>query len=79
MDGEAARIIEESGAGLCAPAGDGRKLADCLVRFLDMSQDQIEEMGNRARSYYDEHFDKKYLMDQMDAYIGTEMGALSDV
>ncbi|MGI6614309.1 MAG: glycosyltransferase family 4 protein [Saccharofermentanales bacterium] len=79
VDGEAARIIEESGAGLCAPAGDGRKLADCLVRFLDMSQDQIEEMGNRARSYYDEHFDKKYLMDQMDAYIGTEMGALSDV
>lgn len=73
VSGETARIIEESESGLCAPAGDGAKLAESLVTFLEMSEEQIVEMGDRGRSYYERHFDKAALLDKMDEYINAVM------
>ncbi len=61
--GETKRIIDESGCGICTELGDASALAE--GRRQIMSSD-IKDMGRKARDYFEKHFDKGMLMDQMD-------------
>ena len=60
VDGEAARVIEESGCGFCGPAEDASALAENVRRF--MLSDGKAEMGRRAAAYYAGHFTKTQFM-----------------
>lgn len=64
--GETKRIIETAGCGICTKIGDSRALADGIRKIMKLDG---REMGNNARTYFKEHFDKKKLMDEMDKYI----------
>ena len=64
--GETKRIIEEASCGICTSIGDPVDLAEG-IRYLLKSDCKL--MGENARLYFDEHFDKKKLMDQLDALI----------
>jgi glycosyltransferase involved in cell wall biosynthesis len=56
VDGEGARIVAESGAGIAVPAEDPDALAQAILRMADLPAADLEEMGRSGRAYYDAHF-----------------------
>ncbi len=64
VDGEAANVIREAGCGVYCPAEDAQALADAVIRLME--DPDIQTMGHNARTYYNEHFDKKMLMDKLE-------------
>lgn len=56
LDGEGARILAESGAGLASPAGDALALAASIRQLAAMPPDRREQMGLSGRRYFDIHF-----------------------
>lgn len=64
--GETKRIIEEAECGVCAEIGDPELLAEGISELIKAD---YKEMGNKARVYFENVFNKKILMDQLDTLI----------
>lgn len=64
--GETKRVISEAGCGVCAEIGNSRALADGIKELMRMNS---EELGAKAREYFEVHYDKKVLMDEMEVYL----------
>ena len=64
--GETARIISESGCGICCKTGDENDLSDGIIRIMKAN---LEEMAVKSLAYCRNHFNKKNLMDEMDMYL----------
>uniref|UniRef100_UPI0013EB2F86 glycosyltransferase n=1 Tax=Adlercreutzia sp. ZJ176 TaxID=2709407 RepID=UPI0013EB2F86 len=64
--GEARRVIEEAGCGLCCDAEDPAGLAEICRQFADMPPSEREAMGARGRRYYEEHFAKERFYDVLE-------------
>lgn len=69
MDGEGARIINESKCGLAVAAGDTQGLADAVRQIHDMSQQERDEIGKHGRSYYNKYFDRKLLVNNLENWM----------
>lgn len=67
-EGETERIVIEAEAGVCAPPGDDIKLAEVIVKLINMLPEQRNQLGINARKYYERFFGKQVLLDQMDRY-----------
>lgn len=65
LDGEGARVIVESGAGLACAAGDGAGLAGIVARVADLPESQRESMGLSGRDYGRREFDRDTLIDRL--------------
>ena len=65
--GESERIISEADCGLCSPIGDVEKLAENIKVLINDPDRAVK--GRNARRYFEEHFEKKLLMDQIDEYL----------
>lgn len=52
--GDAARLAKESAAGISAPAGDERALADAIRTAQALSREELASMGARGRRFYEE-------------------------
>lgn len=63
--GETERIICEANCGVCTEIGNAEKLADGIKRLMNLNN---AELGNNSRCYFEEHFNKAILMDEMDKY-----------
>lgn len=61
LDGEAARIIAEAGAGICVAAGQSDELAQSIRRLCNMSATEREAMGVRGREYFARNFEPEKL------------------
>lgn len=57
LDGEGARVINDSGAGVTCAAEDGAGLAACIESIQGLSAAKREQMGNHGRSYFLKHFE----------------------
>jgi glycosyltransferase involved in cell wall biosynthesis len=57
-DGEIARILNATASGFTVPSGDAPRLAQLIVELAG-DPAQCESMGARARSTFDERFDRK--------------------
>lgn len=66
--GESKRIIEEAECGVCCPIGNVKCLADSILEMSQMHEDERYKLGENARKYCEEHFDKKTLMDYIEKY-----------
>lgn len=66
--GESERVINESGCGVCSPIGDLEKLVEKIKLLVELENDLILKMSQKSREYYERHFDKKQLMDDIDRY-----------
>jgi colanic acid biosynthesis glycosyl transferase WcaI len=69
IDGEGARIITESGAGLVANAGDGQGLAQCALQIAAMSSAERGVMGRHGREYFDHHFNRDKLIGRLETWM----------
>lgn len=66
--GETRRVIEESECGICCEIGDAEALASGIKRMMTSDR---SVMGINARAYFEEHFSKSMLMNEMDELINT--------
>lgn len=73
LDGEGSRIVEEAGAGLTAGSGDSARLAENVLRLYRLPPGECRAMGQEAQRYYQRHFDRKLLFDQMEALFVREL------
>lgn len=55
VEGDAARLIEESGAGLCFRSEDADALADAVRALLAMNSTERAQLGARGAKFYREH------------------------
>jgi len=65
LDGEGARVVEASGAGLSCPAEDAGGLADAVLRLKAIPQDELQRMGDAGQIYYKLHFDPAMLAEKL--------------
>lgn len=66
--GESKRVIEEAGCGICSPSGDAQALAESVKGMMERSKEELDLMGTRARAYFEAHFEKQKLMDEIQQY-----------
>lgn len=69
LDGEGARIVKESGAGLVSPAGDAECLAAQALCLANMSEADRRTMGLSGRKYYEANFERTRLFDQLEIWL----------
>lgn len=69
LDGEGARIIEESKAGIATPSGEPEKLANSVLTMYKMSAKERQVMGECGRRYFESHFEREMLLKRLDGWI----------
>jgi glycosyltransferase involved in cell wall biosynthesis len=72
LDGEGARVIDESGGGMAVPSGDAEALAQIVMKMYKMPKPDCERMGQRARRYFEDHFERNALLDRLDHWMKEE-------
>lgn len=65
LDGEAARVIEEAGAGLACSSGDRQAFSSIVEQMALLTSLQRESMGGLGKRYYEEHFSKGRLFSNL--------------
>ena len=66
--GESRRVIEEADCGVCSPSGDEKRLAEAVKYMMDLPEEERKLMGTAGRNYFEEHFEKRKLMDEIEPY-----------
>ena len=72
LNGEGARVIEESGCGLTCPAEDGEGLARAVMALHRMPVEERERMGARGRAYFAVNFERSRLLDKLEGWMRTD-------
>lgn len=57
--GDAATVLDRSGAGITTTPGDANQLADAIRTMYAMPETELAARGQRARAYYLEHFSEE--------------------
>ena len=73
LDGEGARIVEESGAGLTCPAEDAESLTKAVLAMYHKSPSERQAMGDRGLSYFQTHFESRMLLERLERWM-SELG-----
>lgn len=71
IDGEAARVVSESGAGMACSSGDSVALADIVRAMAKLDPAQREEMGAAGKAFYTSNFSKDRLFDRLETLFRT--------
>lgn len=66
IGGEAAKVIEESGAGLACTSGDREGLSRIVLTMAAMPTSQREAMGSAGKQYYETHFSKEKIFSKLE-------------
>jgi len=75
LAGEGARVIQEAGAGLTPAPEDATAVADAILAMHQMPEDARRAMGFRGRSYFETHFERTLLLEQLDRWMREVKGA----
>ena len=71
LDGEGAKIIEESGAGLCCGASDSIGLAAAVKKMSKFTTQKNTMLGQNAIQFSKKEFDRTMLMDRLENFFIT--------
>ncbi|WP_166359126.1 glycosyltransferase family 4 protein [Pseudomonas akapageensis] len=66
INGEAARVIQESKAGFACDSGDAQGLAHITLKLAMTSADQRQQMGEAGRQYYHQQYSKPVLLARLE-------------
>ena len=67
--GETERIITEAHCGISCSIGDSMALAEGIRKLIKLDS---KELGRKARTYFETHFYKQMLMDEMEMFIKSD-------
>ena len=73
LEGEGAKVIGESGAGVAVRAGDAAALAQAVLKIYRMPATEREAMGQRGRDYFRQHFERSLLLGRVEEW-AQELG-----
>lgn len=74
LDGEGARIVNDSGAGFTPGAENPEGLANAVLEMYRMSVDKRQNMGEMGRKYFELHFDRNLLVKRLDGWLKEVKG-----
>ncbi len=66
MNGEGARVINESKAGVAVPAENINKLFDAILAIYNMTDEERNKLSNNAFKYFQNYFNHQTLMKKLD-------------
>lgn len=66
LNGEGAEVIREAQCGWSLPAGDAEGFAKLAIELSQMDKAVLEEKGQNALKYYNEHFVKEKCLKKLD-------------
>ena len=66
IDGDAARVIRESGSGLVGPAGDARRLADNVLSLYRAGDGELKRRSGNALRYFEANFKKEIVINKIE-------------
>ncbi|RBJ79148.1 glycosyltransferase WbuB [Pseudomonas sp. MWU12-2534b] len=66
IDGEAARVVTEAGAGMVCRSGDALGLASVVSAMSILTPNQLKKMGLSGKQFYNENYSKKKLFDRLE-------------
>ena len=69
LDGEGARVIRESGAGIACPAEDSEGLAVSILGLYRMPKAEREAMGAQGVAYCKINFEREMLIDRLEDWM----------
>lgn len=69
LDGEGARVIQEAQAGFAAEPGEPAALAGAVLAMYHLPEEKRREMGQRARAYFEENFEREKLLGVLDGWM----------
>jgi len=72
LDGEGRQIIEEAHAGLTTHSGDPQALANIVRQMYKLGSDERTHMGLNGRQYFDKHFNRETLLNNLEKWM-TEL------
>ncbi len=73
LDGEGARVLEESRAGLACPAGDAQALAAAVAALYAMPESERADMGAFGRAYFEAEFERGALLRRLEQNISQSV------
>lgn len=76
LDGEGARVIEESGGGHAVAAGDAAGLAEQVMRLMSLSAEERQAMGALGRRYALSEFNRQALIDRLEVTLKTMIASV---
>jgi glycosyltransferase involved in cell wall biosynthesis len=65
LEGEGARIVEESKAGFVSPPDDATGLAENIIRVYSADDNQRAELSKNGFAYFNDHFERELLLDRL--------------
>lgn len=74
LNGEGAKVINESGAGYSVASDDCQGLAAEVLKMSKLSDAEREEMGQAALRYCQENFDRNMLVQQLESWMEVSCG-----
>ena len=74
-DGETARVVEKSGAGLSCSAEDAAALAEAVLKLYRMIPKERQEMGEKGREYFEMNFQRERLLDKLEGWMREIAGS----
>lgn len=74
LDGEGARVVASSGAGIAVPADDPGALAEAVLELSGVSGEDRAAMGTRGRDYFERHFDRDVLLSRLEGWLREVQG-----
>lgn len=75
LDGEGARLVDESGAGWTCGSGDCNALASRVMEAYRLSPLERQKMGEHGRKYCHANFDRETLFNNLERYLNEAAGA----
>lgn len=71
LNGEGAEVVSKAGAGMTCASGDHAALADCVLRFSRMTEEEREAMGRNAKALSMREFDRNTLIGRLETWLKT--------
>ena len=65
MNGEGARIIDESKAGISVPAEDPNSLVDAIMYLYKLTNRERSQLGKNGRSFFKKNYDEDLLVNDL--------------
>ncbi len=69
LDGEGARVIVESKAGLVCPSESPEGLSAAIIELYQMTDEERSIMGRFGSDYYNTHFNREKLINQLETWM----------
>jgi len=74
LDGEGARVISATGSGVACGAENPHGLAKSILELYNMTANQREQMGIKAREYLNANFERTLLIERLENMMGKLSG-----